>query len=98
MLVDRHRRKASLKRGVAFDHLEADPETLEAPAADIDLLALDEALDRLAEMDSEAARTVELRFFGGLSLPEIAEVLSVSPATVSRRWQMARAWLRGELS
>lgn len=97
VLVDRYRQKSSLKRGGAFFRLTADPEKLSATGGGIDLLALDEALERLAKVDSVAARAVELRFFGGLTIPEIARVLNVGEATVSRRWQMARAWLRDEL-
>jgi RNA polymerase sigma factor (TIGR02999 family) len=63
----------------------------------VDLLALNEALDELAKMDSQQSRVVELRFFGGLSIEETAEVLSVGHATVERDWKMARAWLRRKL-
>lgn len=62
------------------------------------MLALDEALDRLAEIDLRKSRVVELRFFTGLANEEIAEVLKVSPNTVMRDWKMAEAWLRRELS
>jgi RNA polymerase sigma factor (TIGR02999 family) len=68
----------------------------EEPAAEV--LALDEALSRLAAMDPEMARLVELRYFGGLTIEETAEVLGVSPATVKREWATARGWLRRELS
>jgi RNA polymerase sigma factor (sigma-70 family) len=64
---------------------------------DLDLLALDEALDRLGETDPEEREVVELRFFGGLTVPEVAEVLAVSRRTVERRWTFARAWLFREL-
>ena len=63
----------------------------------IDLLALDEALTRLAELDPEQARIVELRFFGGLSVEETAAAMSISPATVKRHWAIAKAWLLREL-
>ena len=62
-----------------------------------DLVALDEALDRLAQLQPRAAQVVELRFFGGLQEDEVAEVLEVSPITVKRDWRLARAWLYGEL-
>jgi DNA-directed RNA polymerase specialized sigma24 family protein len=58
-----------------------------------DLVALDEALDRLEQIDAEQARLVELRFFGGLTIEETAEAMNISPATVKRHWTMARAWL-----
>jgi RNA polymerase sigma factor (sigma-70 family) len=64
---------------------------------EIDLLALNEALDELAEMDPQQGRIVELKFFGGLSIEETAEVLGISHATVERDWKLARAWLRRQL-
>jgi DNA-directed RNA polymerase specialized sigma24 family protein len=64
---------------------------------DVDVLALDEALSRLAAFDPEAARVVELRYFGGLTVEETAETVGVSPATVKRQWAMARAWLKQAL-
>jgi RNA polymerase sigma factor (sigma-70 family) len=63
----------------------------------IDLLALDEALDRLAQLDPDQARLVELRFFGGLTVEETAEAMQISPATVKRHWTVAAAWLAREL-
>ena len=68
-----------------------------AQAPELDLEALDEALTRLAALDAELARVVEVRFFGGLSIEETAEALDVSPATVKRRWTLAKAWLAREL-
>ena len=65
---------------------------------EIDLLALNEALDELAQMDPQQSRIVELKFFGGLSIEETAEVLGISHATVERDWKLARAWLRGSWS
>ncbi len=70
--------------------LSAEPE--------LDLLALDEALTSLSRVDARKGRTVELRFFGGLSVEETAEVLKVSPDTVTRDWRLARAWLLKEMS
>lgn len=67
-------------------------------STDVNLLDLDEALCRLAEMDERQARLVELKYFGGLSIEETAEVLGISNATVKREWNVARAWLRAELS
>ena len=65
---------------------------------DVDLLALDEALTRLAAIDPQQSRVVELRFFGGLTLEETAQVMRISPATVGREWRMAKAWLFAEIS
>ena len=65
---------------------------------DTDLLALDEALTRLAAIDPQQSRVVELRFFGGLTMDETAEVMHISPATVGREWRMAKAWLFAELA
>jgi RNA polymerase sigma-70 factor (ECF subfamily) len=64
----------------------------------VDLMALDQALKRLAELDEQQARVVELRYFGGLSLEETAEVLHISRATTARDWDVAKAWLRRELT
>jgi RNA polymerase sigma-70 factor (ECF subfamily) len=74
-------------------------DTIEIPAAepDADLLAVDTALQMLAVEDPRKARVVELRFFGGLSIEEAAEVLDLSPATLSREWSMAKAWLYKEM-
>jgi RNA polymerase sigma factor (sigma-70 family) len=69
-----------------------------AKAQELDIVALDEALDRLAAIDEQQSRIVELRFFSGLSVPETAEVLGISPATVKRDWSMAKAWLHREIS
>jgi RNA polymerase sigma factor (sigma-70 family) len=67
-------------------------------AVEFDLLAMDDALQRLAERDPDQGRIVELRYFGGLTIEETAEVLGRSPAAIKRDWSMARAWLRRELS
>ncbi len=64
---------------------------------DVDVLALDEALSRLAELDKELAKVVELRYFGGLTVEEVADVMGTSPATVKRQWALARAWLKRAL-
>ena len=68
----------------------------EAPS--VDLVALNEALDRLEAMDPEQARLVELRYFGGLTIEETAEAMNISPASVKRHWTVARAWLARELA
>lgn len=99
ILVDHARTRKALKRGGG--DLSA-LESLEIPIVDqrptIDVVLLYRALDRLAELDGRQARIVELRFFGGLSVEETAGVLNTSPRTVKRDWQLARAWLRREMS
>ncbi len=75
-----------------------DEQLLAADATSIDLLALDEAMQRLTTFDERQARIVELRFFGGLSVEETAEAMHISPATVKREWAMAKAWLFTELA
>jgi RNA polymerase sigma-70 factor, ECF subfamily len=98
ILVDFARSRQSLKRGGALQQVSL-AEALEISAErGSDLVALDEALTLLATLDARQARVVELRFFGGLSLEETAEVLKVSPGTVRRDWRMAKAWLHRELS
>jgi RNA polymerase sigma factor (sigma-70 family) len=72
-------------------------ENVIAPRSAVDVVALDEALERLAAADAQQSRVVELRFFGGMSVEETAEVLGVSPATVKRDWATAKLWLYNEL-
>jgi RNA polymerase sigma-70 factor (ECF subfamily) len=98
ILIERARARGAAKRG--GDHLRVtfDPELMvRLPESAIDLEALDDALTRLAALDPELARVVEVRFFGGLSIEETAEALSVSPATIKRRWTLAKAWLARDL-
>jgi RNA polymerase sigma factor (TIGR02999 family) len=98
ILVDRARRNAAAKRGqkpVIVDLENAVEMSMKRSEI---LVALDESLVALAEIDPRKARVVELRFFGGLGVGETAEVLGVSPETVMRDWRMARSWLLGELS
>ena len=97
ILVDEARRKAALKRGGNRRRvsLEEEPPAIEAPRDD--LLALDEALRRLEKDDARKGEVVTLRFFGGLSVPEIASVLGVSEPTVKRELRYIRAWLHAEL-
>lgn len=90
ILVDHYRRRRAT---VALDEVE-----IAAPESDVDLLALDEALTRLAALDPRAVRVVELHFFGGLTFEEVAEVLQLSPITVKRDWKDAKGWLYQELS
>ena len=98
ILLDRARRKLTAKRGGSAEHVNLDelPDLGNRRAKE--LMALDDALNTLAEMDARKARVVELRFFGGLSVQEAAEVLAVSPETVMRDWSFARSWLQSELS
>lgn len=97
ILVDHARGHQRAKRGGDRQRVRLD-EDIAAPAErDLDLLAVDEALEKLAKLHPRQAQIVELRFFGGLGLKEIAEFLKVSPRTVDGDWSMARAWLRREL-
>ncbi len=98
ILVDFARARGYDKRGGGAQAVELDEAAVMAGDKDTDMVALDEALNSLAEMDARQSRVVELRFFGGLSVEESAEVLKVSPATVRRDWSLARAWLRREMS
>ncbi len=99
ILVNHAKARASLKRGgEGHDRLRVPLDQLVDSLSDhADLAALDEALKRLAELDPQQARVVEMRFFGGLTVDEVAKSLELSPRTVHRDWAMARAWLRGEL-
>lgn len=99
ILVDHARAKHREKRGGDNIKLSLEEETLVATKEKgVDLVALDEALTKLAERDKEQAKVVELRYFSGLSLEETAEALHVSRATVARDWEAARAWLHRELT
>lgn len=97
-LVDHARRQQRRKRGGDTIAISLDDAVLVSPERSADLVAVDEALDRLAAFDLRRSRIVELRFFGGLSVDETAEVLKTSPRTVKREWGLARAWLYCELS
>lgn len=98
ILLDRARRRAAGKRGGDRRRFELS-ETLDVAQSQArELIALDDALGTLAEVDPRKARIVELRFFGGLSVKETAEVVQVSGDTVMRDWQLARAWLKKELA
>jgi RNA polymerase sigma factor (TIGR02999 family) len=98
VLIDHARAHAAEKRGGAAIHLSLDDVHLSLEQRAVGLLDLDEALARLNEMDERKSKIVELRFFGGLSDEEIAEVLNVSTRTVLREWKKARLWLFRELS
>jgi RNA polymerase sigma-70 factor (ECF subfamily) len=98
ILVDHARSHATEKRGGDWERLSLDEAPMIAVDAVVDLVGLDGALDRLAVLDEQQAKVVELRYFGGLTIDETAEVLHISPATVSREWTVAKAWLFGELT
>jgi RNA polymerase sigma factor (TIGR02999 family) len=93
ILVDHARRRKSAKRGGDRERLDLDAIDIAIADWPEDLVALDEALGRLAAVDPKAARLVHLRFFAGLPIPEVAEVLGISPRTADRLWAYARAWL-----
>ncbi|MEP7308040.1 MAG: ECF-type sigma factor [Acidobacteriota bacterium] len=97
VLVDHARSRDYQKRGGGALMVSLDDARLVAPAAALDVVALDEALDAFASVDARKSRVVELRFFGGLTVEETAEVLHVSPDTVKRDWRLAKLWLRREL-
>jgi RNA polymerase sigma factor (TIGR02999 family) len=97
ILVENARRKQSLKRGGDRHRADLDEAWLVAPTPREDLIALDQALTKLAENDRTAADVVQLRYFAGLTLPEIADALGISPRTAGRLWAYARAWLRREI-
>jgi len=97
ILVDHARQRDAAKRGRSQIHLTLDRIAAPAKESEVDVLAIDEALTRLAAVDSQQARIVELRFFSGLSVEETAAALGISPRTVKRDWSVARAWLRREI-
>jgi RNA polymerase sigma factor (TIGR02999 family) len=99
ILVDNARRRRAEKRGGGWDRVTlAGDEAATDSHKEIDVLALHEALERLAGFDPQQERIVELRYFGGLTIEETAEVVGISAATVVREWTIAKAWLRAELS
>jgi RNA polymerase sigma factor (TIGR02999 family) len=97
VLIERARARGAAKRGGDHVRVTFDPGLIAAVPESIDLEALDDALTRLGALDPGLARVVEVRFFGGLSIEEAAEALSVSPATIKRRWTLAKAWLARDL-
>ncbi len=94
ILVQRARARKAAKRGGAPKRVTLEEGLVAAEEPAVDVLALDEALTRLAALDPEQGRIVELRYFGGLTVEETAGAVGVSPATVKRQWTMARAWLK----
>jgi RNA polymerase sigma factor (TIGR02999 family) len=97
ILIERARARGALKRGGAQARVTLDEGLVAGEPRAIDLVALDDALERLEQLDAEQARLVELRFFGGLTIEETAEAMGLSPATIKRHWTVARAWLAREL-
>jgi RNA polymerase sigma-70 factor (ECF subfamily) len=98
ILVDHARTKKRAKRGGSDIRVSLGDAMALSKGQDLDVVALDEALERLAEFDEQQSRIVELRFFSGLTVEETAEVLAISTATVKRDWSVARAWLHREIS
>jgi RNA polymerase sigma factor (TIGR02999 family) len=93
-----HARRHNLKRGGGVPHVSLDEAAMVGGQRAADLVALDDALNTLAELDPRKAQVVDMRFFGGLNVDETADVLKVSPATVMRDWSTAKAWLYRELA
>jgi RNA polymerase sigma factor (TIGR02999 family) len=98
ILVDQARAHKADKRGGEWERVTLIVDKTPSRSREIDVLALDGALERLAALDTQQGRIVELRYFVGLTLDETAEVIGVSTATVKREWSIARAWLRAELA
>ena len=97
VLVDHYRAKNREKRGGAAERVSLTLHEATETAPDVDVLALEDALERLEQVDPELCRVVEMRFFAGLSHPEISKVTGIALRTVERRWRQARAWLQAEL-
>jgi RNA polymerase sigma factor (TIGR02999 family) len=98
ILVEHARSYQTAKRDSGGPKLSLDEAMFVPEEKGVDILALDDALTRLADFDPEKSRIVELRFFGGLNIEETAEVIGVSPATIKREWSVAKAWLHSEIS
>ena len=97
ILVDRARREAAQKHGGGWTRITLDQAASLSAQGDVDTLALDDVLQRLSQLDHRKARIAELRFFGGLSIDEVAEAIGIARSTVTEDWRMARAWLAKEL-
>jgi RNA polymerase sigma factor (TIGR02999 family) len=97
ILIDKARQKASLKRGADQPLEELHQSAIELTAPADEILAVHDALDALSAEDSTAAEVVKLRYFVGMTIPEIAEVLEISPRSADRHWHFARAWLKGAI-
>ena len=98
ILVDRAKRNGRAKRGGPVDDVPIDEARVGTSGSDVDLVALDEALRRLKQLDPQQERLVELRYFAGLKLEDAAEAIGISRATAARDWNAAKAWLRRELT
>lgn len=98
ILVDHARSRQAAKRGGSIIRLPLDEAMVVSPGQNLDFLALDEALNRLAKIDPQQSQVVELRFFSGINVEDTAKLLGVSERTVKRDWNVAKAWLRRELS
>ncbi|HEV2963192.1 MAG TPA: sigma-70 family RNA polymerase sigma factor [Candidatus Angelobacter sp.] len=98
ILVDHARAQQSKKRGEGQDVISLEDAILPSPARSLEIVALDEALERLAELDERQSKIVELRFFAGMSEEEAGNVLGISARTVKREWRLAKAWLYQELN
>jgi RNA polymerase sigma factor (TIGR02999 family) len=98
ILVEHARKKRSLKRGGQHQRISLEDAQLEAPARHPDLLALDEALDRLSELRPEVAQLVNLRYFAGLTLEQAADAIGISVRTAARNWSYAKVWLAAAIS
>ena len=97
ILVDHARRHRTAKRGGDATKVEFDEALAPSASRSLDVIALDDALQDLAKLNLQHSQIVELRFFGGMTTEEVAEVLDVSPRTIQREWRMARAWLRRQI-
>jgi RNA polymerase sigma factor (TIGR02999 family) len=97
ILIDKARHKASLKGGLGQSREELHESRIETAAPSDEILAVDEALDALAAEDAMAAEVVKLRYFVGMTIPEIAEALEISPRSADRHWVFARVWLKGAI-
>jgi RNA polymerase sigma factor (TIGR02999 family) len=98
ILIDQARKKHSLRRGGAMQRQDIEGVAIAVPEPSLDLLAVNEALERFEQIDPVKARLVKLRYFAGLTIPQIAEALGISSTTADRYWSYARAWLHAELS
>jgi RNA polymerase sigma factor (TIGR02999 family) len=97
ILLDHARAQRRVKRGGEVVHVDLEDVAVITPEKSEELIALDEALERLAEFDATKSKVVEMRFFGGLSVNEVAEVLGIAPVTVMYHWRLAKAWLGREI-
>lgn len=98
ILVDHARSHRAEKRGGDQERIELDEMLLPSVGKNVDVIALDEALEQLGNLDARQSQIVEMRFFGGLTNEEIGEALQISPRTIKREWRLAKAWLRREIS